>query len=266
MARVVYAGLVATMLSLFLSGCAVKSYDTTFRADSDPKSDVYYAQGWIVQSQNRSGYTVNFAVREDKDLWEDVTAGLSITNASNQPVTVDIEDVTFQKDGSRIDILSFNQMKQSYVSTAQARQTVIALGALSQSLRASMPQTTTSFNSGSVYGTDGSITSYSGTTQSITSSSSDSAAAQAQIQGNARSAMENVNSNLQSNLDSLGGYFQKTTIFPGETYSGYFRPGQSRYQEKPETSYTFYVRVGAQRFSFKFVEELDVRTTQRNLF
>jgi len=62
------------------------------------------------------------------------------------------------------------------------------------------------------------------------------------------------------------GYLQKTTVFPGQSYSGRFQSQMTRFDQRPESIYALTVELDGERFSFKFIEEADIQTHQRKLF
>jgi hypothetical protein len=136
---------------------------------------------------------------------------------------------------------------------------------MAQSFSAAQSQTTTTYGSGTAYGSGGTA-SYYGTAQSYTHDPAASAAAQAQIQANVQAGVSNIQSDLQRNLNSMDGYLQKTTVFPGQSYSGRFQSQMTRFDQRPESIYALTVELDGERFSFKFIEEADIQTHQRKLF
>jgi len=93
-----------------------------------------------------------------------------------------------------------------------------------------------------------------------------SAAAQAQIQSSAQSGIANIGSDLQQNLNSLEGYLQTTTVFPGRTFMGRFQSEMTVFDQRPESFYTFTVQLGGESYEFTFVEKANIETNQRKLF
>lgn len=245
-----------------MSGCATQTINTSFNALPSDDSMAYFSEGWIIQKQESDDYVVQMAVRDGKQAWEPITGLLFVQNKSKKPVNVSVEKITFQQDEYSIDLLSYNELTQQHISRAQSRRTALALSAMAQSFSAAQPQTTTTYGSGTAYGSGG-TTSYYGTAQSYTH---DPAAAQAQIQANVQAGVSNIQSDLQRNLNSMDGYLQKTTVFPGQSYSGRFQSQMTRFDQKPESIYALTVELDGERFSFKFIEEADIQTHQRKLF
>jgi hypothetical protein len=247
------------------SGCATQTINTSFSALEAPDTEAYYSSGWIVQQRESDGFTVRLAVRDGKRPWDPLEGAVYIQNHTEEPILVSMGDISLRQDEYDIDLLSYNELTQQYVSQAQSRRTALALGALFQGLSASQPQTTTTYDSGTVYGPGGSA-SYYGTSQSYSINPAESAAAQAQIQSNVRSGTANIEANLQQKIDSMDGYLQKTTIFPGKMYGGRFQSQMTRFDQKPESTYRLTVTVDTKQFDFRFVEEADIQTQQRKLF
>ncbi|VVT32452.1 conserved hypothetical protein [Marinobacter salarius] len=256
---------VVTFGAVILSGCATQTINTSFTALPSDDSMAYFSEGWIIQKQESKDYVVQMAVRDGKQAWDAINGLLFVQNKSEEPINVDVENISFQQDEYSIDLLSYNELTQQHISRAQSRRTALALSAMAQSFSAAGPQTTTTYGSGTAYGSGGTA-SYYGTTQSYTYDPSANAAAQAQIQANVQSGVSNIQSDLQRNLDSMDGYLQKTTVFPGQTYSGRFQSQMTRFDQRPESVYALTVELGGETFSFKFVEEADIQTHQRKLF
>lgn len=248
-----------------ISGCATQTINTSFNALPSDDSMAYFSEGWIIQKQESEDYVVQMAVRDGKQAWEAVTGLLFVQNKSEESVNVSVENISFQQDEYSIDLLSYNELTQQHISRAQSRRTALALGAMAQSFSAAQPQTTTTYGSGTAYGSGGTAN-YFGTTQSYTHNPAASAATQAQIQANVQSGVSNIQSDLKQNLNSMDGYLQKTTVFPGQTYSGRFQSQMTRFDQRPESIYALTVELGNERFSFEFVEEADIQTHQRKLF
>lgn len=248
-----------------ISGCATQTIKTSFTALPSDNSMAYFSEGWIIQKQESEDYVVQMAVRDGKQPWEAITGLLFVQNKSGEPVNVSVGNISFQQDEYAIDLLSYNELAQQHVSRAQSRRTALALSAMAQSFSASQPQTTTTYGSGTAYGSGGTA-SYYGTTQSYTHDPAASAATQAQIQANVQTGVSSIQSDLQRNLNSMDGYLQKTTVFPGQTYSGRFQSQRTRFEQRPKSTYALTVKLDGERFSFKFVEEADIQTHQRKLF
>ncbi|MBZ2169047.1 hypothetical protein [Marinobacter sp. F4216] len=244
------------------SGCTFHKINTSFNAAD---AGAYYSSGWIVQERQSDQYIVRLAILDEKNPWSAVTGDVFVQNLTDTPVTISVEDISFTQDENPIGLLSYKQLKKKYVSQAQSRRTAVALGAMAQSLSASQPQTTTTYGSGTAYGTGGSA-SYYGSTQSYSYNPAASAAANAQIQANAQAGINNIESDLQKSLNSLDGYLQKTTIFPDQAYGGMFKSEMTRFDQRPESFYTFAVNVGTERFTFQFVEKTVITTQERKLF
>lgn len=255
----------AFFLGAFLSGCASQSVQTEFVAVDGAESQSYYASGWIVQSQKGADYLVELAVREGKQPWEEVTAVLYLENMTDDPVTVGINDITFHQDERRVALRSYNELEQQYIGQAQSRRTAVALGALAQSMSASQPATTSSYGSGTAYGSGGTVNYY-GNSTTYSQDPAASAAAQAQIQNSAQSGIANIKSDLQQNLNSLEGYLQKTTVFPGQTLVGRFQSEMTVFDQRPESFYRFTVEFGDESYEFTFVEKANIENNQRKLF
>ncbi|WP_157132769.1 hypothetical protein [Marinobacter algicola] len=252
-------------LGAFLSGCASQSVQTELAAVDDGGSQSYYASGWIVQSQKDAEHLVELAVHEAKQPWEEVTAVLYLENRSDEPLTVSINDITLQQDERQILLRSYAELEQQYIKQAQSRRTAIALGALAQSLSASQPTTTSSYGSGTAYGPGGTVNYY-GSSTTYSRDPAASAAAQAQIQSSAQSGIANIRSDLQQNLNSLEGYLQTTTVFPGQTFMGRFQSAMTTFDQRPESFYTFTVELGEESYEFTFVEKANIENNQRKLF
>lgn len=248
-----------------ISGCATQTINTSFNALPSDDSMAYFSEGWIIQKQESDDYVVQMAVRDGKQAWEAITGLLFVQNKSEKPVNVSVENISFQQDEYSIDLLSYNELTQQHISRAQSRRTALALSAMAQSFSAAQPQTTTTYGSGTSYGSGG-TTSYYGTTQSYTHDPAASAAAKAQIQANVQAGVSNIQSDLQRNLNSMDGYLQKTTVFPGQSYSGRFQSQMTRFDQRRESIYALTVELDGERFSFKFIEEADIQTHQRKLF
>lgn len=248
-----------------LSGCATQTINTSFTALPSDDSMAYFSEGWIIQKQESEDYIVQMAVRDGKQAWDAINGLLFVQNKSDEPVNVGVENISFQQDGYSIDLLSYNELTQQHISRAQSRRTALALSAMAQSFSAAGPQSTTTYGSGTAYG-NGGTTSYYGSTQSYTYDPAANAAAQAQIQANVQSGVSNIEADLQRNLDSMDGYLQKTTVFPGQTYSGRFQSQMTRFDQRAESRYTLRVELGGETFSFEFLEEADIETHQRKLF
>jgi hypothetical protein len=248
-----------------LSGCATQTINTSFTALPSDDSLAYFAEGWIIQTQESEDYVVQMGVRNGKQAWEAINGLLFVKNKTGEPVNVSLENISFHQDEYSIDLLSYNELTQQHISRAQSRRTGLALSAMAQSFSAAQPQTTTTYGSGTAYGSGGTA-SYYGTTQSYTHDPAAAAATQAQIQASVQSGVSNIQSDLQRNLNSMDGYLQKTTIFPGQSYSGRFQSQMTRFDQRPESLYALTVELGGEQFSFKFVEEADIQTHQRKLF
>lgn len=248
-----------------LSGCATQTINTSFNALPSDDSLAYFSEGWIIQKQETEDYVVQMAVRDGKQAWEAINGLLFVQNKSEEPVNVSVENISFQQDEYSIDLLSYNELTQQHISRAQSRRTALALSAMAQSFSAAQPQTTTTYGSGTAYGSGGTA-SYYGTAQSYTYDPATSAAAQAQIQANAHAGASSIQSELQRDLNSMDGYLQKTTVFPGQNYSGRFQSQMTRFDQRPESVYALTVELGGETFSFEFVEEADIQTHQRKLF
>lgn len=257
--------IVATLGIGMLSGCATQTINTSFTALPSDDSMAYFSEGWIIQKQESEDYVVQMAVRDGKQAWDAITGLLFVQNKSEEPINVGVENIAFQQDDYSIDLLSYNELTQQHISRAQSRRTALALSAMAQSFSATAPQTTTTYGSGTAYG-NGGTASYYGTTQSYTYDPAANAAAQSQIQANVQAGTSNIQSDLQRNLDSMNGYLQKTTVFPGQSYSGRFQSQMTRFDQRPESIYALTVKLGGETFSFKFVEGADIQTHQRKLF
>lgn len=258
--------LAVVMLGIvMLSGCATQTINTSFTALPSDDSMAYFSEGWIIQKQESEDYVVQMAVRDGKQAWDAINGLLFVRNKSKEPVNVSVDNITFRQDEYSIDLLSYNELTQQHISRAQSRRTALALSAMAQSFSAAGPKTTTTYGSGTAYG-DGGSASYYGTTQSYTYDPSANAAAQAQIQANVQSGVSTIEADLQRNLDSMDGYLQKTTVFPGQTYSGRFQSQMTRFDQRPESIYALTVELAGETFSFRFVEEAEVQTHQRKLF
>lgn len=258
-----YSGLF--LLGALLSGCATQSIQTEFVAVEKAGIQSYYANGWIVQSHKDANYLVELAVREGKQPWEDVTAVLYVENMADDPVTVGINDIVFHQDDQQVALRSYTDLERQYIGQAQSRRTAVALGAMAQSLNASQPATTSSYGSGSAYGSGGTVNYY-GTSTTYSQNPAASAAAQAQIQSSAQSGIANIQSNLQQSLNSLEGYLQKTTVFPGQTLVGRFQSEMTVFDQRPESFYKFTVDLGEESYEFIFVEKAEIENNQRRLF
>lgn len=254
-----------TFFAAVLSGCASQSIHTEFVALKKAGVQSYYASGWIVQSHKDADYLVELAVREGKQPWEEVIAVLHVENMSDDPVTVGINAITFHQDERRIALRSYKELEQQYIGQAQSRRTAVALGALAQSLNASQPATTSSYGSGTAYGSGGTVNYY-GTSTTYSRDPAANAAAQAQIQNSAQSGIANIRSDLQQNLNSLEGYLQKTTVFPDQAYMGRFQSEMTVFDQRPESFYKFTVELGEESYEFTFVEKADIENNQRKLF
>lgn len=249
-----------------LSGCASQSIHTEFVAADQPGFQSYYSSGWVVQShQKGSDYFVELAVRDGKQPWETVNAILYVENRSDEPVTVDIKDITLYQDDRQVALKSYDELEQQYIGQAQSRRTAVALGALAQTLSASQPATTSSYGSGTAYGSGGSVNYY-GTSTTYSRDPAASAAAQAQIQSSAQSGIANIRSELQQDLNSLEGYLQKTTVFPGQTFTGRFQSEMTVFDQRPSSFYRFAVELGKESYDFTFVEKTEIKANQRKLF
>ncbi|WP_165854906.1 hypothetical protein [Marinobacter sp. JSM 1782161] len=225
----------------------------------------YFSDGWIIQKQESEDFVVQMAVRDGKQAWEEVHGLVFVMNKSEEPINVSVENISFRQDEHTIELLSYNQLKQRHISRAQTRRTALALSAMAQSFSAAQPTTTTTYGSGTAYGTGGTANYY-GSSQSYTYDSAASAAAQAQIQSNVQSGVANIESNLQRDLNSMDGYLQKTTVFPDQSYSGRFQSRTTRFEQKPKSTYALTVELDGEKFLFKFVEKADIQTQQRKLF
>ncbi|MCA0912887.1 hypothetical protein [Marinobacter nauticus] len=254
-----------TLMATLISGCATQTINTSFDALPSDDSQAYFAEGWIIQRQESDEYVIQMAVRDGKQAWEAVNAMLFVQNKSDTPVNVGVENISLQQDEYSIDLLSYNELTQQHISRAQSRRTALALSAMAQSFNAAQPQTTTTYGSGTAYGYGG-TTNYYGTSQTYSYDPAASAAAQAQIQSNVQSGSSSIQSDLQRDLNSLDGYLQKTTVFPGMSYSGRFQSQMTRFDQRPESIYTLTVELGGETFNFKFVEEANIQTHQRKLF
>ncbi|MCL7943627.1 hypothetical protein [Marinobacter sp. ATCH36] len=256
----------AIFCTALLTGCASQSIHTEFVAVEQAGFQSYYSSGWIVQGHREgSDYLVELAVRDGKQPWETVNAILYVENRSEDPVTVGINDITLHQDDRQVALKSYNELEQQYIGQAQSRRTAVALGALAQSLNASQPTTTSSYRSGTAYGPGGAVN-YSGTSTTYSRDPAASAAAQAQIQSGAQSGIANIRSDLQQDLNSLEGYIQKTTVFPGQTFIGRFQSEMTVFDQRPESFYRFAVEVGEESYEFTFVEKADIENNQRKLF
>ncbi|WP_162628722.1 hypothetical protein [Marinobacter bohaiensis] len=252
-------------LALFLSGCATTTYHTDFHPVQKPYQQIYYNQGWTVLHQEGTQFDVELAVRESKERWEEITAFITVLNRSGGPVNIGIENITLTQDSQPIALWTYHELEQQHVTRAQSRKTAIALGAMAQSLSASQPTTTSTYGSGSVYGTGGSAT-YSGSSYSTTYDPAASAAAQAQIQANAQSGMANINADLVHGLSALQGYLQKTTILPENSFTARFRSHRTSFNNKAESYYQYLIQLPGEKFRFKFMEETSSETHKRKLF
>lgn len=256
---------VLTLSLGMISGCATQTINTNFNALPSENSQAYFSDGWIIQKQESEEFLVQMAVRDGKQPWEAITGILFVQNKSEEPVNVSMDNMSFQQDEYSIDLLSYNELTQQHIDRAQSRRTALALSAMAQSFNSAQPQTTTTYGSGTAYG-NGGTASYYGTTQSYSYDPAASAAAQAQIQANAQAGSANIQAELRRALNSMDGYLQKTTVFPGQAYSGRFRSQMTRFDQSPESIYALTVELGGERFSFKFIEETDIQTHQRKLF
>lgn len=257
--------LVILSINLLLSGCATTTYHTDFKPVKGSDHQIYYGQGWVVLHEQGVQYQVELAVRENKKPWDEITALVSVFNRSEQPVNVDLNNISFAQDGQPVALWSYDELEQKHRASAQSRRTAIALSALAQNLSASQPTTTSTYSSGSAYGTNGSST-YSGSSYSTTYNPAASAVAQAQIQANAKAGLSNVSADLAYQLSTLEGYIQKTTVIPGNSFLARFRSHRTRFERKPQSSYLFTVDLPGEMFEFRFVEETKSETSERKLF
>ncbi len=210
---------------VILSGCSAPHLEIADRA----KAGATYTEGAAkLESRGKNGVEVVVTTLPNK-----IPSGqpgcviVSVVNFSRTPFNFDTDNITISHAGKPLRIFTYEQLRQKEETRATMLAVASGLNAAGQSMRANTP--TTTYGSGNYYGSTQSSygsgyrpVSYSGSYygSSTTYNPAQAAAANAAIDANTSAQMSDIAATRDANIDSLSNVIRKTTVKPGNFYSG----------------------------------------------
>ena len=206
------------LAAVMLTGCV--STKTIAVSSSSPVRATYEQGTAVLKSQKVSGVVVRVLTAQFTKETNALPAFyIVVSNGSEKETDFSAANVTAFSGKDRVGVYTFEEMEKKIKREAAMMAFALAMNSASQSMAASMPQTTQS--SGSVYATGpgGSARAvYSGTTTTYNPAAA--SAAQAQINAQTMGQMSVVASARDIQLNNLGSMLRRNTLPPGAFVGG----------------------------------------------
>lgn len=203
---------------VLVTGCV--STKTVTVSSASPVRATYEQGTAVLKSQKTNGVVVRVLTGQfSKETHALPAFYVAVSNAGEKEIDFSTANVSALSGKNRVEVYTFEAMEKKIKREAAMMAFALAMNSASQSMAASMPQTTHS--SGSVYatGTGGSARAvYSGTTTTYNPAAA--SAAQAQINAQTMNQMSMVASARDIQLNNLGSMLRRNTLAPGAFAGG----------------------------------------------
>jgi hypothetical protein len=144
---------------------------------------------------------------------------ISFRNKSRSSIDFSTDNLSATSGGSKVKIYTYEELERIIQQQAAAMAFATAMSAASQTMAASMPQTTYSSGTASAYGSGGyAYGSYSGA--STTYNPAATSAAVSQINSNAANQMRGIAETRDAQVVNLSEILRRNTVRPGEAVGG----------------------------------------------
>lgn len=206
-----------TFSGLLLSGCVSTKSITV--SDASPVRATYEQGTAVLKSQKTNGVVLRVLTAEfTKETNALPSFYVAISNGGDKEIDFSTTNLAAFSGKERVRVYTFEELQKKINREAAMMAFALAMNSASQSIAASMPQTT--YSSGSAYasGTGGyARATYSGTTTTYNPAAA--AAAQAQINAQTMNQMSMVASARDIQLNNTGSILKRNTV-PPDAFAG----------------------------------------------